>query len=87
MRQQTISIAEAKARFSEVINRVVYGQQEIVITKRGKPVAVISAPSGKGLASVKGWLGEKDEYLEDMRKIELKRHSKRLRGSHLSQDR
>ena len=75
-----ISIAEAKARFSEVINRVVYGKEQIIITKRGKPVAIISAPAGRGLASVKGWLEQDDPFFEEMKGIEKKRHARRLRA-------
>ena len=83
MHRQEISIAEAKTHFSEVINKVVYGHEEIVITKRGRPVAVISAPSEKeaGLASVKGWLKVDDPYFKEMDRIIEDRHSKTLRAA------
>ena len=38
----TISLAVAKARLSEVLDRVQKGE-EVVITKHGKPVARVSA--------------------------------------------
>lgn len=37
----TVSVAEAKAQLSELLNRVERGE-EVVITRRGKPVARIS---------------------------------------------
>ena len=65
-----MSVAEAKARFSECV-RDAEGGQQVVITRHGKPVAlvvggdnvdlvrrVISASSGRGLAAVAGgWEG------------------------------
>lgn len=81
MIREEINIAEAKAHFSELINRVFYHQQEIVITRRGKPVAVISTPSAKGLASVKGWLEDNDPLFTTLKEVVEKRHTKRLRAA------
>ncbi len=44
MNQETISIAEAKKTFSELLGKVAYGKKRIVITKRGKPMALLSPP-------------------------------------------
>ena len=41
----TVSLAQAKARLSEILDRVEAGQ-EVVITRRGKPVAHLSAAAG-----------------------------------------
>lgn len=38
----TVSVAEAKARLSELLNQVKAGE-EIVITRRGRPVARLAA--------------------------------------------
>ncbi len=38
----TVSVAEAKANLSKVLNRVQAGE-DVVITRRGKPVARIAA--------------------------------------------
>jgi prevent-host-death family protein len=38
----TVSIAETKAHFSEILNQVIAGE-EIVITRRGQPIAKIGA--------------------------------------------
>ena len=81
MHREEVSIAKAKTHFSELINKVVYGHEEVIITKRGKPVAVISTPAekGKGLASVRGWLDEKDHYFKELETIVEKRHKQGLR--------
>jgi len=38
---QTVSVAEAKARLSEILTEVEHGG-EVVITRRGKPIARVS---------------------------------------------
>jgi len=83
MHRGEVSIADAKTHFSELINKVVYGHEEIIITKRGKPVAIISAPEKKeaGLAAVRGWLKEDDVFFNEMDRIIDARHSKRLRAA------
>src|SRR5262245_27172106 len=76
-----VSIAEAKARFSELVNRAAYGGERIVITKRGRPIAVLSPPVAGGLGAVKGWLDEKDPFFKDIEERERKRHQGLLRAS------
>ena len=39
MIQKTINIADAKKHFSDLLGRVAYGKEQIIITKRGKPMA------------------------------------------------
>ena len=79
-----VSIAEAKSRFSELINRVAYGGERIVITKHGKPIAVLSADSGKGIGAVKGWLEDSDPFFKDLAEFEKKRHLQPLRAARKS---
>ena len=62
---ESVSIAEAKSRFSEYISRVAYAGESILITKRGKPVA--------GLVSYK--------ELEKIKKIKKSDGLKSLMGS------
>ena len=83
MHREEVSIADAKTHFSELINKVVYGHEEFIITKRGKPVAVISAPEKKeaGLTAVKGWLNEDDAFFKEMDRIIEERHAKGLRAA------
>jgi prevent-host-death family protein len=76
-----LSIAEAKARFSELVNRVAYGGERIVITKRGKPIVVLSPHSGEGIGSVKGWLDSGDPFFKDLSEFEKRRHRQTLRAS------
>lgn len=44
------SIAEARENFSEIINRVAFGGERIVITRHGKPIAAIVPVSDAVLA-------------------------------------
>jgi prevent-host-death family protein len=82
--KQGISVAEAKARFSELVNRVAYGKEQILITRRGKPVAVLTSPFGVGLSITKGWLEEDDLFFQEMDQIERTRHKRELRVSKFS---
>jgi prevent-host-death family protein len=81
MGKDNYSLADAKAHFSELINRVAYGNERITITKHGKPVAVISNASVKGLGAVKGWLDDKDPFFKNIEQIEKRRHSGKLRAA------
>lgn len=36
-----VATAEAKARLSELVNRVIYGEERVLIMRRGKPVAAL----------------------------------------------
>ena len=67
-RQEDLGVAEAKARFSELIERVARGER-IVVTRRGKPaVALVPADQATprparpvGLAAGAGALADWDE--------------------------
>ncbi len=76
-----VSIAEAKARFSELVNRVAYGGDRVVITKRGKPIAVLSAHSDKGIGTKEGWLEDSDPFFKDLTEFENRRHLRPLRAA------
>jgi prevent-host-death family protein len=74
----TISLAEAKARLSEVLERVQHGE-DVVITKHGRPVARVSAVVGrkqtvKSLrefrASMPRWRKPSARLLRDLRNEE-----------------
>lgn len=45
-----ISVTEARAQFSELLNRVGYGGEEVVITRHGKPL-VLLLPAGEARRS------------------------------------
>ncbi len=40
----TMSLADVKARFSEVVDRVELQQDRVVVTRNGKPAAVLISP-------------------------------------------
>ena len=71
MHQETVSIAEAKKNFSELLGKVAYGKKKIMITKRGKPMALLSPPenSDSQVFEVKGWLEEDDPFFSNMAQI------------------
>jgi prevent-host-death family protein len=61
---ECVSVAEAKRRFSELLGRVAFGGETIVIARRGRPMARLSPAvepgAEEGLAAVKGFLDEDD---------------------------
>jgi prevent-host-death family protein len=74
---ESVSVADAKNRFSELINRASYGRERFVIERRGKPVgAIVSAEdlarleaheagtSGEGLLGAVGLLADVEEWGE-----------------------
>jgi prevent-host-death family protein len=72
----TLSVVEAKRRFSELLNRVVYGHERIVISRRGKPVAAVVSldelarlegaigPTTIDLPGNETWLQGRRDYLD-----------------------
>ena len=71
MSEQTVNVAEAKKHLSELLGRVAYGKEQIIITKRGKPMARLVPAEGetRHLAEAKGWLDERDEFFERIEDI------------------
>lgn len=41
---ETMSLADVKARFSEVVDRVERQQDRVIVTRNGKPAAVLISP-------------------------------------------
>lgn len=57
-----MSTVEARENFSEMINQAAYGNERVVLTRRGKPlVAVVSLQSLRNLESV---LEQTEEVVE-----------------------
>ena len=79
---KTINIADAKKGFSALLGRVAYGKEQIIITKRGKPMArlVPTDINDKNLVQAKGWLEEDDPFFKTMERIVQSRskHTSRL---------
>ena len=61
----SVSTVEARERFSEVVNRAAFGQERIVLTRRGKALAAVVP-----IEDLK-WM----EELEDQMDIEAARKS------------
>lgn len=83
MDQRAVSIAEAKRSLSELISRVAYRGESIVIAKRGKPVAelVPFAARERSLASARGWLDDDDPFFAAVDAILAARHARRPRAA------
>jgi len=73
MTNKEIGVAEAKKHFSELIGRVAYGGERIVISKRGKPMAIMVPATDEQaldhLSKTRGWLEEDDPFFETIDEI------------------
>src|SRR5512139_2854859 len=73
MNKNQISVADAKKHLSELLGRVTYGGERIVISKRGRPMAIlvppIQAKAERSLREIEGWLEEDDPFFEIMGQI------------------
>ena len=38
---QTISTAEARKKFADIVNKVVYGKEPVILTRRGEEIAAL----------------------------------------------
>lgn len=73
MSEARVSIGQVKRDISDLVNRVAYGGERIVLTSRGKPKAalvsmdeyqrIIEAETGKALNRLEAWLEESDRLL------------------------
>ena len=63
---QEVNVAEAKRRLSDLLGRVAYGGETVLITRRGRPMARLVPPEevgeGQGLAAARGWLEADDPF-------------------------
>lgn len=67
-----VNVSEAKRRFSDLLGRVAYGGESILITRRGRPMARLVPPSASEeprLRDLRGWLDEDDPYFEAVEEI------------------
>ena len=68
MTNREVGVAEAKKHLSELLGRVAYGGERIVISKRGKPMAVLIPPTKSAeeghLSKVEGWLDPDDPFFD-----------------------
>ncbi|MBW1800494.1 MAG: type II toxin-antitoxin system prevent-host-death family antitoxin [Deltaproteobacteria bacterium] len=83
MNEETVNVAEAKKHLSELLGQVAYGKKQILITKRGKPMARLvpaEHESDRHLVYAKGWLEDEDSFFGTMNRIvkERSRHVPRI---------
>ena len=73
--KEIFSLTTAKARFSEIIARLIHKKDAIVITRKGKEVAVLlpvekyrrlEERKKRGLLDAAGGLADLDDEMEDM---------------------
>lgn len=72
--RNVFTVTEAKARLSELIGRLIYKKEKIVLTKKGKEVAVIMpfeeyqelGKKGGGLIKSRGVLSGLDREIDEM---------------------
>jgi len=78
-----INVADAKRVFSDLLGRVAYGGESIVITRRGKPMAWLVPPgrtdTSRRLGDVEGWLDGDDPYFTIVDEIVAARPNHRPR--------
>lgn len=81
MNPEHVSVAEAKKFFSDLLGKVTYGHKKIVITKRGKPIALLSPVEEEGgnPLQVQGWLDENDPFFMSVERIVRERAGHRPR--------
>jgi prevent-host-death family protein len=78
------SVVEAKKHFSEILARVAYGGERVLISKRGKALAMIipsaEKPEEDHISKVQGWLDEADPFFNLMDQIvrEREKHAPRI---------
>ena len=87
MSPKSYSVAEAKKHFSDLLGRVAYAGESILISKRGKPLAMLvpssREPAEDHLSKIEGWLEDSDSFFNiiDQTIHDRGRHAPRIRRS------
>ena len=83
-----INVADAKRHFADLLGRVAYGGETIMITRRGKPMArlvpVDSVTAAPHVADAQGWLEDEDPFFTTIDAIVADRethHPRTLRSA------
>ena len=83
MTRKEVSVAEAKKHLSDLLGRVAYRGERIMISKRGKPMAILipatEAPDEEHLGEVKGWLEPNDPFFQAIDQVVSDRSKHRPR--------
>ena len=85
LKSAAVSVANAKRGFSDLLGRVAYGGETIVITRRGRPMAklvpVDEKPSVAPDLASRGWLDENDPFFEIVEDIVTRRKQRTPRAA------
>jgi prevent-host-death family protein len=77
MKRNTVSVAEARKSFSDLLGRVAYAKETITICRRGKPMAklvpITAEKPAPHPADVRGWLDEDDAFFATLNAIRIRR--------------
>jgi prevent-host-death family protein len=66
-KKRSVSVADAKRGFSDLLGRVAYGGETVLITRRGKPMAKlvpVEREERKTRFADVGWLDDDDPFFE-----------------------
>ena len=80
---ESVNVAEAKKRLSDLLGRVAYGGESVLITRRGRPMARLVPPEpegGESLAGVRGWLEDQDPFFDHVERAVAARERRRPRA-------
>ena len=90
MTEKKVAVAEVKSRFSELLSKVAYANQRIVVTKRQKPIAAIVnmddlrrlnlMDKSSGLLSCVGKWDRFEEIVKDVEAVYNARNEDKLRN-------
>lgn len=73
MKKSSVSVAEAKRRFSDLLGRAAYGKEIITITRRGRPMAKIvpleEEPRPRHIRQVVGKIVGPEEFHQAIKDI------------------
>lgn len=82
-KRRSYNLAEAKKRLSELVGRVAYGGERVLISRRGTPMAelvpVAGPEAGRHLADVRGWLADDDPLFASLDAVVAARAAHRPR--------
>jgi len=70
---EEVTVADAKGRFSELLGRVAFGGETLLITRRGRPMAKLVPPNAgerpAHLADLAGWLDDGHPFFQSMEDV------------------
>lgn len=70
--ETAVNVSEAKRHFSDLLGRVAYGGESVLITRRGRPMARLvppDTPLTPKLRDLRGWLEDDDPFFEAIDRI------------------